>query len=300
MKRRDFIASTAALAAAGSALPAFAGGVGGQPRTPPAPDAAAPTPAKLKGNINHSVCAWCYGGIPLDKLCEQAAAMGIKSVELLGEDQWATAKAHGLTCAVAGQVKNNPIHRGFNRTEHHDSIVKDLEARLPKVKEAGLPAQIVFSGNRKGLSDEAGLEACAAGLKLITPLAEKLGVTLVMELLNSRVDHKDYQCDRTPWGVELVKKVGSPSFKLLYDVYHMQIMEGDVIRTIRDNAEHIGHYHTGGNPGRNEIDQSQELNYGAICKAIVASKYTGFVGQEFIPRRDPMTSLREAIAICDV
>ena len=299
MNRREFIASSATLAAAGSALPALGRG-NSQPQTPSAPAVTAPSPAKLKGNINHSVCAWCYGGMPLEKLCEQAAAMGIKSVELLGEDQWATAKAHGLTCAVAGQVKNNPIHRGFNRVEHHESIVKDLEARLPKVKEAGLPAQIVFSGNRKGLSDEAGLEACVTGLQLITPLAEKLGVTLVMELLNSRVDHKDYQCDRTPWGVELVKRVGSPRFKLLYDVYHMQIMEGDVIRTIRDNFDHIGHYHTGGNPGRNEIDQSQELNYTAICKALAEKKYTGFVGQEFIPRRDPMASLREAIAICDV
>lgn len=297
MNRRDFIASSAALAAAGSALPALGGT--GQPPTSSAPADVA-SPAKLKGNINHSVCAWCYGGIPLDKLCTDAAAMGIKSVELLGEDQWATAKAHGLTCAVAGQVKANPIGRGFNRTENHDAIVADLEARLPKVKEAGLPCQIVFSGNRKGLSDEQGLANCAAGLKRITPLAEKLGVTLVMELLNSRVDHHDYQCDRTPWGVELVKKVGSPRFKLLYDIYHMQIMEGDVIRTIRDNFDHIAHYHTGGNPGRNEIDITQELNYTAICKALVEKGYTGFVAQEFIPTRDPMTSLREAIVICDV
>ncbi|MFT3684653.1 MAG: TIM barrel protein [Phycisphaerales bacterium] len=300
MNRRDFIASSAAIAAAGSSLPALAAGRPGQPVSPKPDVDGSVAPAKLKGNINHSVCAWCYGGMPLEKLCEQAAAMGIKSVELLGEDQWAIAKKYGLTCAVAGQVKANPIHRGWNRTEHHDSIVADLEARLPKVKEAGLPCQIVFSGNRKGLSDEQGLENCAAGLKRITPLAEKLGVTLVMELLNSRVDHRDYQCDRTPWGVDLVKRVGSPRFKLLYDVYHMQIMEGDVIRTVRDNFDHIAHYHTGGNPGRNEIDQSQELNYTAICKALVEKKYAGFVAQEFIPTRDPMTSLREAVAICDV
>jgi len=300
VNRRDFIASSAALAA-GSALPTLA--VGHQPPAPPvpsSPDTTPSLPGKLKGNINHSVCAWCYGGMPLEKLCEQAASIGMKSVELLGEDQWATAKKHGLTCAVAGQVRTNPIHRGWNRVEHHDSILADLEARLPKVKEAGIPAQIVFSGNRKGVTDEAGLEACAAGLKRVTPLAEKLGVTLVMELLNSRVDHKDYQCDRTPWGVELVRRVGSPRFKLLYDVYHMQIMEGDVIRTIRDNITHIGHVHTGGNPGRNEIDQSQELNYGAICRALVEKRYTGYVGQEFIPTRDPITSLREAVAICDI
>ncbi len=297
MKRRDFLATSVVIASAGSQLPTLgAVASGSEPDAQGKPS----QPAPLKGNINHSVCAWCYGGIPLEKLCADAAAMGIKSVELLGEDQWATAKAHGLTCAVAGQVKANPIGRGFNRTENHDSIIADLEARLPKVKEAGLPCQIVFSGNRKGLSDEQGLANCAAGLKRITPLAEKLGVTLVMELLNSRVDHKDYQCDRTPWGVELVKRVGSPRFKLLYDIYHMQIMEGDVIRTIRDNFEHIAHYHTGGNPGRNEIDATQELNYTAICKALVEKGYTGFVAQEFIPTRDPMTSLREAVAICDV
>jgi len=289
MHRRTFIATTAVTAAA------LAHG-----KSTSAQPAAPQPPTKLKGNINHSVCAWCYGGMPLDDLCRHAAAMGIKSVELLGEDQWATAKAHGLTCAVAGQVKANPIGRGFNRTENHDSIVADLQARLPKVKEAGLPCQIVFSGNRKGLSDEQGLENCAAGLKKITPLAEQLGVTLIMELLNSRVDHKDYQCDRTPWGVELVKRVNSPRFKLLYDVYHMQIMEGDVIRTLRDNSPHIAHIHTGGNPGRNEIDQSQELNYAAICRALLEKGYTGYVAQEFIPTRDPMTSLREAIAICDV
>ncbi|MBY0308394.1 MAG: TIM barrel protein [Phycisphaerales bacterium] len=296
MHRRTFIATTATAAAAGA--PAL-GALGAQPPPRTTPDASA-GPARLKGNINHSVCAWCYGGIPLNTLCEQAAAMGIRSVELLGEDQWATAKEFGLTCAVAGQVKANPIHRGWNRVENHDSIVADLEARLPKVMEAGLPCQIVFSGNRKGISDEEGLANCAAGLKRITPLAERLGVTLVMELLNSRVDHKDYQCDRTPWGVELVKRVASPRFKLLYDVYHMQIMEGDVIRTIRDNFDHIAHYHTGGNPGRHEIDQSQELNYAAVCRALVEKGYTGFVAQEFIPTRDPMTSLREAVAICDV
>ncbi|MDP1661415.1 MAG: TIM barrel protein [Phycisphaerales bacterium] len=297
MKRRDFLATSVAIATAGTQASAFESAA---PSSRPDPEEATTRPMPLKGNINHSVCAWCYGGMPLEKLCAAAAAMGIKSVELLGEEQWATAKAHGLTCAVAGQVKANPIGRGFNRAENHNSIIADLEARLPRVKEAGLPCQIVFSGNRKGLSDEQGLATCAAGLKRITPLAEKLGVTLVMELLNSRVDHKDYQCDRTPWGVELVRRVGSPRFKLLYDVYHMQIMEGDVIRTIRDNFDHIAHYHTGGNPGRNEIDATQELNYSAICAALVEKKFTGFVAQEFIPTRDPLTSLREAVAICDV
>jgi hydroxypyruvate isomerase len=238
--------------------------------------------------------------MPLADLCKAAVSMGIKSIELLGPDQWSTVKAHGLTCAVAAGLPSNPIPKGLNRLEHHDAIIKELEARLPLVKDAGLPMQIVFSGNRAGLSDEQGLANCTVGLKRITPLAEKLGVTIVMELLNSRVDHHDYQCDRTPWGVELVKRVGSKNFKLLYDIYHMQIMEGDVIRSIRDHHEHIGHYHTAGNPGRNEIDQSQELNYPAICRAIAATKFTGYVAQEFIPTRDPLTSLREAIALCDI
>lgn len=293
MHRRTFITTSAAAAAGATVLAS-------QVPQPENPASSAASVRALKGRINHSVCAWCYGGMPLDQLCKSAAAMGIKSVELLGEDQWETAKSHGLTCAVAGQVKANPIHRGFNRVEHHDAIIADLEARLPRVAAAGLPAQIVFSGNRNGLSDEIGLENCATGLKRITPLAEKLGITLVMELLNSRIDHKDYQCDRTSWGVDLVKRVGSARFKLLYDVYHMQIMEGDIIRTIRSSIEHIGHIHTGGNPGRNEIDQTQELNYPAICRALVEKGYSGYVGQEFIPTRDPMTSLRQAIALCDV
>jgi hydroxypyruvate isomerase len=203
-------------------------------------------------------------------------------------------------CALANSVPSNPIGRGFNRAEHHDSIVAELEKRLPLVAAAGVPQQIVFSGNRGGLSDAEGLKNCAAGLRRITPLAEKIGVTLVMELLNSKVDHKDYQCDRTPWGVELVKQVGSPRFKLLYDIYHMQIMEGDVIRTITDHMEHIGHFHTAGVPGRREIDGGQELHYPAICRAIADKGFAGYLGQEFIPAREAMASLRESVAICTV
>jgi hydroxypyruvate isomerase len=238
--------------------------------------------------------------MPLDELCRNASAMGLKSVELLTPEEWPATAAAGITCAVAMTVPANPIPRGFNRTENHDQIINELKERLPKVKEAGIPNQIVFSGNREGLSDAEGIKNCVAGLKRITPLAEKLGVTIVMELLNSKVDHKDHQCDHTPWGVEVVKGVNSPRFKLLYDIYHMQIMEGDVIRTITDNFEHIAHYHTGGVPGRREIDIGQELNYKAICEAIVAKGFTGYLAQEFIPTRDAMTSLREAVAICDV
>ena len=259
-----------------------------------------PALASPSGRIRQSVCQWCYDGMPLEDLCRQAAGIGLKSVELLGEHDWAVAKRFGLTCAMA----NGPsgITLGWNRPDQHDKLVRESERLLPLVAAAGLPNMIVFSGNRDGLSDAEGLANCAAGLARIVPTAERLGVTVCMELLNSRVDHKDYQCDRTPWGVELVKRVGSPRFRLLYDIYHMQIMEGDVIRTIRDNFPFIAHYHTGGVPGRHEIDESQELYYPAIMRALVSLGYSGFVGQEFIPSpgRDPMASLRNGFRTCDV
>jgi hydroxypyruvate isomerase len=224
--------------------------------------------------------------------------MGFQSVELLGEKDWATVKQHGLTCAMASGPSTIPV--GFNRPNEHDRLVAESERLLPLVAAAGLPNMIVFSGNRGGMSDGEGLDNCVVGLKRITPLAEKLGVTVCMELLNSKVDHKDYMCDHTGWGAELVKRVGSPRFKLLYDIYHMQIMEGDVIRTIRDNYAAIGHFHTGGVPGRHELDATQELQYPAIMRAIVDLGYTGFVAQEFVPARDPLTSLREGYEVCNV
>ncbi len=254
----------------------------------------------LKGNLKQSVCRWCFGGMKLPDLARHAAEIGLKSVELLDPADWPIVKAAGLTCAVANTVKSNPIQSGFNRVEHHDAIIKELEERLPLVKAAGIPNQICFSGNRGGMDDKEGLKNCAKGLKRITSLAEQLGVTIIMELLNSKRDHGDYMCDRTAWGVDLVHEVGSSRFKLLYDIYHMQIMEGDVIATITKNASAIAHYHTAGNPGRNEIDDTQELCYKGIAKAIVDSGYTGYLGQEFIPKRDAMTSLREAAIICDV
>ena len=255
-------------------------------------------PKASKGRLKLSVCRWCYGGMSLADLCTNAKGMGIEAIDLLSEGEWATVKQHGLICSTA----NGPggITEGWNRLENHDKLVKESERLLPLIAAAGIPQMIVFSGNRRGLSDEDGLKNCAAGLKRITPLAEKLGVTVIMELLNSRVDHGDYQCDRTPWGVELVKRVGSDRFRLLYDIYHMQIMEGDVIRTIERNKDFIAHYHTGGNPGRNEIDETQELNYRRIMQAIADFGFKGYVAQEFIPKKDPMTSLRKAIEICSV
>ena len=248
--------------------------------------------------FRHSVCQWCYSSMDLADLTKQAKAMGIESIELLNEEQWKVVQANGLTCAVA----NGPttISSGFNRIENHDAIVKRAEELLPKIKAAGIPNMIVFSGNRAGLSDADGLKNCAIGLKRITPLAESLGVTVIMELLNSKIDHKDYQCDHTAWGAELVKRTESDRFRLLYDIYHMQVMEGDVINTIADHQWAIAHYHTGGVPGRAEIDHTQELNYAAICRALKSIGYRGYFAQEFIPQRDPMKSLAEAVRICTV
>lgn len=213
-------------------------------------------------------------------------------------EEWPVVKKHGLVCAMC----NGPdsIGFGFNRLEHHDKLVEGFKRMIPQVAEYGFPNIICFSGNRRGMSDEQGLENCVTGLKRIASLAEKHKVTVCVELLNSKVDHKDYMCDHSAWGVELVKRVGSERCKLLYDIYHMQIMEGDIIRTIKADHAAFGHYHTGGNPGRHEIDETQELFYPAIMQAIVATGYKGFVGQEFVPARDPLTSLEQAIQICDV
>jgi hydroxypyruvate isomerase len=236
--------------------------------------------------------------MPLDELCRNARAIGLKSVELLGEKDWPTVTRHGLTCAMANGPSTIPI--GFNRPSEHDRLVAESARLIPLIAERKFPNMIVFSGNRAGLADGEGLENCATGLARVVPIAERHGVTICMELLNSKVDHQDYQCDRTRWGVELVKRVGSPRFKLLYDIYHMQIMEGDVIRTIRENGAFIAHFHTGGVPGRNEIDDTQELNYRRIMEAIAELGFDGHIGQEFIPRRDPMTSLAQGFKICDV
>ena len=256
--------------------------------------------AALKGHINHSVCKWCYDKIPLEDLCVAGKGMGLQSIELLGPKDWPTLKKHGLTCSMANGAGMG-IEKGWNRPELHDKLVESFTEVIPQVAEAGLVNLITFSGNRAGLDDEKGLENCALGLKRIMKLAEDKKVTIVMELLNSRVNHKDYQCDHTAWGVELCKRIGSERFKLLYDIYHMQIMEGDLIATIKKSNAYIAHYHTGGVPGRNEIDETQEINYPPVMKAIVDTGYKGFVAQEFIPKRpDALASLRQGVNICDV
>jgi hydroxypyruvate isomerase len=248
--------------------------------------------------MRHSVSKWCFPTISLPDLAMAARTMRIESIELLEPDEWPVIERAGLTCAMARGPDS--IADSFNRRENHAKLVPAFHERLAACARAGLPNLICFSGNRNGLGDEQGLEICAEALKQIVGVAEKEKVTLCMELLNSKVDHPDYQCDHTAWGVELCRRVGSERFKLLYDIYHMQIMEGDVIRTIQENHRFIAHYHTGGNPGRGEIDDTQELNYPAIMRAIAATGYTGFIGQEFIPKREPMRSLREAVALCTV
>nr|WP_146905884.1 TIM barrel protein [Adhaeribacter aerolatus] len=256
--------------------------------------------AKLKGKINHSVCRWCYDKIPLEDLCKAAKNIGLQSIELVGPDEWPTLKKHGLTSALPWGAGMG-IPKGFNDKQYHDALVKSYEEVIPKVAAAGFNQIICFSGNRNGISDEQGMENAAIGLKRLMPTAEKYKVTMVMELLNSKVNHKDYMCDRTPWGAALADKIGSDRFKLLYDIYHMQIMEGDVIATIKKYQQYISHYHTGGVPGRNEIDETQELYYPAIMKAIADTGYKGFVAQEFIPKReDKLASLKQGVQICDV
>ncbi len=259
---------------------------------------------KLKGNINHSVCQWTYGFMPLDELCAAVKKMGLKAIDLLAPKDWPTLKQHGLVCSmcyIAGKVS---LTEGWNNPKYHDQLIKDFSETIPLVEQAGYKNLICFSGNRDGMDDAIGLKNCADGLRQILPLAEKHHVMIQMELLNSRVDHKDYMCDKTPWGVELCKQLASPNFRLLYDIYHMQIDEGDVIRTIRDNHQYFGHYHTGGVPGRHEINDTQELYYPAIMNAILATGHKGYVAQEFIPtgktNDDKIAALKDAVKVCDV
>jgi hydroxypyruvate isomerase len=254
----------------------------------------------LKGRVNHSVCKWCYKDIQLEEFCRAGKEMGLQSVELLEVKDFPTLKKHGLVCAMVSGVPGG-ITSGFNRLENHDKIVEWFEQTTPVVAEHGYPNIICFSGNRAGMDDEQGLANCAIGLKRVAPIAEKHKVTVCMELLNSKRNHKDYMCDHTAWGVALVKKVGSERFKLLYDIFHMQIMEGDVCDTIRENHQYIAHYHTGGVPGRAEIDDTQELHYPAVMQAILGTGFKGFVAQEFVPKRaDVLASLKQGVRICDV
>ncbi len=255
----------------------------------------------LKNNINHSVARWTYDFLSIEELCKAVKRIGFNAIDLVGPKDWPTLKKYGIYSSMCYTYGENSLTRGWNHSENHERLIKDFTEIIPLMVKEGYKSVISFSGNRDGMDDETGLKNCVNGLKKILPLAEKNGITIQMELLNSKVDHKDYMCDNHKWGVELCKSLGSPNFKLLYDIYHMQIDEGDVIRTIKDNDQYFGHYHTGGVPGRHEIDETQELYYPAIMRAIVATGFKGYVAQEFIPAaEDKVTSLRKAVMICDV
>ncbi len=250
-----------------------------------------------KGRINQSVSQWCYEKWSLDELCQVSKKLGLKAIDLLGPRQFATVKKHGL---VVSMVNSHSLTNGLADKKYHDECLARLRETIDATSEAGFPNVISFSGNRRGIPDDVGIENTVEALKKIVGHAEKKNVTIVLEYLNSKVDHKDYMFDRTAWGVEVCKRIGSDRVKILYDIYHAQIMEGDIIRTIRDNKDYIGHYHTGGNPGRNEIDDTQELYYPAIMKAIAETGFQGYVAHEFVPKRDPLESLTYAARICDV
>ena len=259
-------------------------------------DAAATT----KGRLKQSVSRWPYSKIPLPEFAKACKAMGLAAIDLLQPEDWDTVRQYGLVSSMGYPTKRDDfLSNGFNNRASHAMLIGELEKAIPLASKHGVPNVIAMFGNRKGISDAEGIAACSEGLKKIAPLAEENKVTICVELLNSKVDHKDYQGDHTAFGVEVMKNVASPRVKLLYDIYHMQIMEGDVIRTIRDNIAYIGHFHTGGVPGRHELDGTQELNWNAVAKAIADTGFTGFVAHEFVPTRDPLTSLREAVAICD-
>ena len=255
--------------------------------------------AVVRGRLRQSVSRWCYQKMALPDLCKAVSALGVPAIDLLEAADWPVVRDHGLVCSM-GYGGGGTIREGLNNPANHDRIVEGLTAALPKAAALGVPNLITFFGNRQGRGDREAIDHCVAALNRLKGPAEQHGVTICVELLNSKVDHADYHGDRTSFGVEVVGAVNSPRVKLLYDIYHMQIMEGDVIRTIRQHHAHIGHYHTGGVPGRHELDDTQELQWASICRAIVATGFRGYLAHEFVPVRDPMTSLREAVLLCDV
>ncbi|HIE52190.1 MAG TPA: twin-arginine translocation signal domain-containing protein [Armatimonadetes bacterium] len=286
--RRNFL-QTAAVGATGVALVAHSPAQGG-PETPPA----------KKGRIKQSLAWWCFarGGVAPEQLIKEAAAIGYASIEMGPREYWDRIREAGMAIAIVGGHRS--LTDGLNRRENHDRIEDELLKNIELAVQYEIPSLICFSGNRRGLSDEEGIEITAEGLSRVAQAAEEKGVTLCLELLNSKVNHPDYQCDHTWWGVEVCKRVNSPAVKLLYDIYHMQIMEGDLIRTIRNNIQYIAHFHTAGNPGRRDLDEEQEIYYPAVMRAIAETGYQGYVGHEFVPKGDPLEALRRAFALCDV
>ncbi len=286
MKRRDFIGTSALATLAGTGLKAKS-------------KEDEITPLSFKGNIRHSVCKWCYPDQPLEQFLEFLQELGVHAIDLIGPDDWHILQKYDIDSSMCNGAEINLVD-GFCDPKFHDQLIKNYTELIPRVAENGYTNLICFSGNRRGMQDYVGLENCAKGLGKLIPLAEKYGVVLQMELFN-RVDHPDYMCDNSLWGVELCRRLGSDHFKLLFDIYHMQINEGDIIRSIRTYHEYFGHYHTAGVPGRHEIDETQELYYPAIMKAIVDVGFKGYVAQEFIPSKDDkLAQLRKAFQICDV
>jgi hydroxypyruvate isomerase len=291
LSRRTFIRSSSLIAAAGTVASTMA-------RTGHAITAADVERIVKNDRINQSVSKWCYGKFSLEEMCAVGKKMGLKAIDLLGPNDFPTLKKHGLACSM---VNSHGLSKGINRKENHEECLAKIRTAIDAAAEYKYPNVISFPGNRKGMTDDVGVDNSVIALKKIAGYAEKKGVTICLEYLNSKVDHKDYMFDKMAWGVEVCKKVGSESVKILYDIYHAQIMEGDIIRTLRNNKDYIGHYHTGGNPGRNEIDESQELYYPAIMRAIVETGYKGYVAHEFVPKKkDQIASLAYAVRICDV
>jgi hydroxypyruvate isomerase len=258
------------------------------------------TKTLLKGNINHSVCRWTYQFLSLEELCKTVKQIGFAAIDLVGPKEWHILKQHGIDSSMCNGAEISLVN-GWNDPQYHAQLIKNYTEHIELVAKAGYKNLICFSGNRNGMAEDVGLKNCVQGLKQIMSQAEKQGVIIQMELFNSKVNHKDYMCDNTRWGIELCKQLGSPNFKLLYDIYHMQINEGDIIRTINEGHQYFGHYHTAGVPGRNEIDETQELYYPAIMHAILKTGYKGYVAQEFIPKKeDKIASLKKAVELCDV
>ena len=251
------------------------------------------------GRLKQSVSRWPYQKIPLPEFCRAVKDMGLTAIDLLEEPDWAVASQHGLICSM-GYAGGGSIPDGLNVKANHDAIERNFVRLIPRAAALRVPNVITFFGNKRGMADSEAIANCVEGLNRVKKIGEDHGVTICVELLNSKVNHKDYQGDRTAFGVEVMKAVDSPRVKLLYDIYHMQIMEGDVIRTIRDNIRYIAHFHTGGVPDRHELDDAQEINWRAVSRAIVDLGFQGYLAHEFVPTRDPLTSLREAVALCDV
>lgn len=288
MKRRDFIGTTAVGSLGIISCKSSTNSIANKEKD-----------FSLKNNINHSVCHWCFGKIPLEDFLKTLNDLGVKAVDLMGPKEWPLLKKYNIHAAMCNGAEIS-LTEGWNDPKYHEVLLKNYTEMIPKVAEAGYTNLICFSGNRRGMDDTVGLQNCIDGLSKIMPLAEKHGVVIQMELFN-QINHPDYMCDTSAWGIELCKGLGSESFKLLFDIYHMQIQEGDIIRSIQDNHQYFGHYHTAGVPGRNEIDESQELYYPAIMRAILATGYKGYVAQEFIPvKEDKIESLKQGFLICDV